>query len=148
MVESWNQSRSDSSRRPGHRSNRVRTNDQRIDSSLLRLHLSKGTARQQCTDIARAEAEFLQNSLVVLSEGRGAPSRHLFDAMHLYWAADGGSQLAGGTFQRHNNVIERQLRIIDDFLRTAHGAERHVDALEDLLPMRHRLGCEDIIQNR
>src|SRR6267378_2524388 len=119
-----------------------------IFMSVLRLHPSKGTARQQCTDIARAEAEFLQNSLVVLSEGRGAPSRHLFDAMHLYWAADGGSQLAGGTFQWHNNVIERKLRIIDDFLRTAHGAERHVDALEDLLPMRHRLGCEDIIQNR
>src|SRR5882724_10529313 len=107
-----------------------------ILSSLLLLHFSKGTARQQCTDIVRAEAEFLQNRLVVLPKVRGAPGRHLFDAVHLYWTADGGSQLSGGAFQWHNNVVERQLRIFDDFLWATHSAERHVGALEDLLPIR------------
>ena len=40
-----------------------------------------------------------------------------------------------------------QLRIIDDFLRPAHGAERDMNAAEDLVPVRHRLRAEDVVEN-
>ena len=68
--------------------------------------------------------------------------------MHLNRTADGRGQFAAGSFERNDDVIRSQLRIIDDFLRLTHGAEGDVNAIEDLVPMRHRLRAEDLIQNR
>jgi hypothetical protein len=41
----------------------------------------------------------------------------------------------------------RNLRIIDDFLRLTHGAEGDVNAVEDLIPMRHWLRTKDLIEH-
>ena len=40
------------------------------------------------------------------------------------------------------------MRIVDDFLRPAHDAERDMNAIEDFVPVRHRLRAEDFVQNR
>jgi len=44
-------------------------------------------------------------------------------------------------------LVRSQLRIVDHFLRPAHGAERDMDGAEDLGPMRHRLRAEDLVEN-
>src|SRR5262249_3230929 len=111
------------------------------------LGLRDGPARAQTIDILRAEPELRENLLVVLSQLRGASCRHLADAMHLNRAADRRGQLAAGAFERNDDVIRTQLRIVDDLLRPAHGAEGDVDAVEDLVPMSHRLRAEDVIEN-
>ena len=67
--------------------------------------------------------------------------------MHLYRTADSQFQILSGAFERNDDVIQPQLRIGDYFLRIPHGAERDVDALEDFVPMRHRLRAEDLIEN-
>src|SRR5882724_10740125 len=56
-----------------------------------------------------------------------------------------GARLAG-TFERNDDVIRSQLRIINDFLRLTHGAEGDVNAVEDLIPMRHWLRTKDPIE--
>ena len=84
----------------------------------------------------------------MLSDLRRALRRYFGDTVHLNRTADGRGQFAAGSFERNDDVIRSQLRIIDDFLRLTHGAEGDVNAIEDLVPMRHRLRAEDLIQNR
>src|SRR6185312_4558758 len=38
-------------------------------------------------------------------------------------------------------------RIVDNLLRPLHDAERDMDAIEDLVPMRHRLCAEDFVED-
>src|SRR5947208_440666 len=111
-------------------------------SRILRcafLRLRRGAARAQALDVTGAEAQLSENLLIVLSERRRAPCRHFGDAMHLNRAADRRRQLAAGAFERNDDVIGAQLRIVDHLLRPLHDAERDVNAIEDLVPMRHRL---------
>ncbi len=68
--------------------------------------------------------------------------------MHLDRAADRRGQLAPGAFERNYDVIRPKLRIVDHLLRPAYGPERDVDAIEDLVPMRHRLRPEDLVEDR
>src|ERR1700722_2127586 len=68
--------------------------------------------------------------------------------MHLKWAADGGRQLAAGAFERNDDVIRPELGIVDHLLWPTHWSERHVDAVEHLVPMRNRLGTESLVEDR
>src|SRR6266849_7354959 len=112
------------------------------------LWFRNGTARTQAVDFGRAESELPQNLVVVFSNLRGALRGHLGDAMHLKRAADRRRQLAAGTIERNDDVIRPELGIVDHLLRPAHRSERHVDAIEDLVPMRHRLAAEDLVEDR
>src|SRR5260370_5570202 len=94
------------------------------------LWFGHGAARVQSVDFSRAEPELLENSLIVFAKGRGALCRHFSDAMHLNGTADRGGQLAARTFERNDDVIQAQLRIVDDFLWPAHGAECDVNPIE------------------
>src|ERR1700680_3784288 len=58
------------------------------------LFCRHGTARVQCVDFTRAESDLLEDLLVVCSQRRGSPRRHLGDAMHLNRTADRRAQLA------------------------------------------------------
>src|SRR5271170_902648 len=108
------------------------------DSLILTLLFCRhGTARAQCVHFARTEPEFFEHLLVVLSQCRGAPRRHLGDAVHLNRTADRRPQLAACTVQRNDNLIQPQLRVLNDLLRSSHGAERNVNTAEDLVPMAH-----------
>ena len=106
-----------------------------------------GAARTQTIDFGRAESELPENFLVVFSNLRGAVGGHFGDAMDLKRAADGGRQLATGTFERNNDVVRPELGIVDHLLRPTHRSERHVDAIEHCVPMRHRLRAENFIQD-
>src|SRR3954462_12730214 len=103
------------------------------------LRFRRGAARAQAVDLAGAEAQLLENRLIVLSKRGRAPCRHFGDAMHLNRTADRRRQLAAGALERNDNVIRLQLRIVYPLLRPAHHAESDVEAFEDLVPMRHRL---------
>jgi len=83
----------------------------------------------------------------VLAQGWSAPRRHLRNALHLNRTADRRSQLATSSFERNDNVIRAELRVVDHFLWPSHDAERDVNAIEDFVPMRHRLRAEQFIQN-
>src|SRR5882757_11562339 len=106
------------------------------------LCLRNGAARPQTIDLARAESKLPENFLVVLSNLWGPLRGHLGDAMHLKRAADRRRQLAAGAFERNDDVVRPELGIVDHLLRPAHRSERHVSAIEHLVPMRHRLGTE------
>src|ERR1700754_697707 len=112
------------------------------------LGLRDGPARTQTVDVSRAESELPENLLVVFSNPRRALRGHLGDAMHLKRAADRGRQLAAGAFKRNDDVIGPELGIVDHLLRSAHRSERHVNAVEHLVPMFHRLATEDIVKDR
>src|SRR5258708_27459065 len=101
----------------------------------------------QCVDFTRAKPELLENLLVVFSQRRSASGRLLGDAVHLNGTADRRAQLAARTVKRNDNVVQAQLWILDNFLWTPHGAERDVNAIEDLVPMRHRPRSEDLVEN-
>jgi len=73
---------------------------------------------------------------------------HFGNAMHLNRTADRGGQFAAGASSGTTTSFAPQLRIVDHILRVAHGAERDVDAIEDLVPMRHRLRAEDLVEDR
>ena len=103
------------------------------------LCFRNGAALAQAVDFARAEAQLLENRLVVLAKCRGALCRDFRNAMHIDGAADRRGELAARPFERNDDVVRAQLGIVDDFFRSAHDAERDVDAVEDLAPMRHRL---------
>src|ERR1700682_1569827 len=126
-------------------SGRLRRPDRVVTLSRMFLCLRNGTAFMQTIDFARAEAELPENLVVVFSNLRGALGGHLGDAMHLKRAADGGRQLAAGAIERNDDVVRLQLGIVDHLSRPTHGSERHVDAIEHLVPMRHRLGAEDLV---
>src|ERR1700721_2615323 len=102
----------------------------------------------QTNDFGHAESKLPENLLVVFSNLWGALCGHFGDAMHLKRAADGGRQLAAGATERNNDVIGLELGIVDNFLRPTHCAERHMNATEHLVPMGHRLGTEDLVEDR
>ena len=83
----------------------------------------------------------------MFSKRRGALCRHFRHAVHLNGAADRRGQFAACAFERNDDVIRPQLRIVDDFLWPAHDAEGDVNAIEDFVPMRHRLRAEDFVEN-
>src|SRR5229473_176442 len=112
------------------------------------LWFRNGTARTQAVDFGRAKSELPQNLVVVFSNLRGALRGHLGDAMHLKRAADGGRQLAAGTIERNDDVVRLKLGIVDHLLRPTHRSERHVDAIEHLVPMGHRFATEDLVEDR
>src|SRR5258707_4375938 len=112
------------------------------------LCFRNGSARTQTIDFGCAKSELPENLVVVFSNLRGALRRHLGDAMYLKRARDGGSQLAAGTIERNDDVIRLELGIVDHLLRPTHRSERHVNAIEHLVPMCHRLGTEDLVENR
>src|SRR3984957_3659414 len=111
------------------------------------LFCRHGAARVQRLDFARAEPELLENLLVVFSQRRGALRRHLGDAMHLNGTADCRIKLTACAVKRNDNVVHSQLWILDDLLRSSHGAERDVNATKYLVPMRHRLSTEYLVEN-
>src|SRR5882724_4578328 len=106
------------------------------------------TARTQTIDFGGAESELPEHLVVVFSNLRGAFRRYLGDAMHLKRARDGGRQLAAGTIERNDDVVRLELGIVDYLLRPTYRSERHVDAIEHLVPMCHRLATEDLVEDR
>src|ERR1700732_895178 len=102
------------------------------------LCFRNGTARTQTIDFGRAESELPENLVVVFSNFWGALRGHLGDAMHLKRATDRRRQLATGTVERNDDVIRPELGIVDHLLRPTYRAERHVNAIEHLVPMCHR----------
>src|SRR5712671_5553187 len=122
--------------------------DSVVTSSRVFLCFRNGTARTQTIDFGRAKSELPENLLVVFSNLWGAPRGHLGDAMHLKRAADCGRQLAAGTVERNDDVIRPELGIVDHLLWPTHRSERHVSAVEHLVPMRHRLRTEDLVEDR
>src|SRR6266849_5116315 len=121
-----------------------------VSSRYARMFLCfrNSTACTQTIDFGRAKPELPENLLVVLSNLRGAFRGHLGDAMDLKRAADGGRQLAAGAIERNDDVVRLELGIVDHLLRPTHRAERHVSAIEHLVPMCHRLGREDLVEDR
>src|SRR5216683_1817673 len=109
------------------------------------LCFRNGPAFMQTIDFGRAESELPENLLVVFSNFWGALRGHFGDAMHLKRAADRRRQLAAGTIERNDDVIRPELGIVDHLLWPAHRAERHVDAIEHLVPMCHRLATEGLV---
>src|ERR1700738_4138682 len=92
--------------------------------------LRNGPARAQSIDLDRIESQLLENLRVVLTDVGGSRCRFLDDAMHLDRAADRGRQFAAGPFERNDDVVRAQLRIVDHLFRPAHGAGRDGYAAE------------------
>src|SRR5882724_864986 len=122
--------------------------DRVVKLRCMFLCLRNGAVRPQTIDFGRAKSELPENFLVVLSNLRGALRGHLGDAVDLKRAGDGGRQLAAGTIERNDDVVRLKLRILDHLLRPTHRSERHVNAIEHLVPMRHRLGRKDLVEDR
>src|SRR5580698_10277008 len=93
----------------------------------------------QACDVVACESKFLQHFIVVLADSRRALGRYFSNALHLNRTADSRGQLLAGSFERNDDVIGSQLRIVDDFVRFTNGAEGDVNAVKDLIPMRHWL---------
>src|SRR6201998_4036426 len=119
-----------------------------VTLSRMFICFRNGTALMQTVDFGRTESELPENLLVVFSDLWGALRGHLGDAMHLKRAADRGRQLAAGTFERNDDVVRPELGIVDHLLWSSHRAKRHVNAVEHLVPMRHRRGTEDLVEDR
>src|SRR5207249_8068549 len=107
------------------------------------LDTRDGTARAEALDFGDTEPELFENLFVVFADFRGALGRHFRDAMHLNRAADRELQFSARSFERNDDVIRSQLWIFNDFLRAAHGTERDMNAVKDLIPVRHRLQAKD-----
>src|SRR6476620_827986 len=122
--------------------------DSIVTLNRMFLCFRNGTAFMQTIDFGRAKSELPENFLVVFSNLRGALRGHFGDAMHLKRAADCGRQLAAGTIERNDDVVRLELGILDHLLRPAHRSGRHVSATEHRVPMRHRLGTEDLVEDR
>src|SRR5262249_240095 len=82
-----------------------------------------GPACAQGIDVLRAKSQLAEDLFVVLAEIGGAPGRDLGDTVHLNRAADRGAELGAGAFERNDDVVCRQLGILDHLLRPEHGAE-------------------------
>src|SRR6266849_6247468 len=104
-------------------------------------------ASTKTVDIASRETKFFQHLVVMLADSRRAPGRYLSNTVYLNRTADGRGQLLAGSFKRNDDVIRSQLRIINDFLRLTHGAERDLSAAEDFVPMRHWLRTKNLIEH-
>src|SRR5580693_9260372 len=100
------------------------------------LRFRNGAARAQAVDFSDAEPELLENLLVVFSKRRSALRCHFRDAVHLNGAADRRGQFAACAFERNDDLIRSQLRIVDNFFWPAHDAEGNVNAIEGIVPMR------------
>src|SRR5271156_4236275 len=83
----------------------------------------------------------------MLADSRRALGGYFSNTVHLKRTADGRGQLLAGSFERNDNVIRSQLRIINDFLRLTHGAEGNVNGAESFIPMRHWLRSKDLIEH-
>src|SRR6266436_7377265 len=127
---------------------RPRRPDSVVKLGRMFLCFRNGTAGTQTIDFGRAKSELPENLVVVFSNLRGALRGHLGDTMHLKRAADCGRQLAAGAIERNNDVVRPELGIVDHLLRSTHRSERHVDAIENLIPMCHRLATEDLVEDR
>src|SRR5277367_5188193 len=101
--------------------------------------LRNGTGGTQTCDVITCESKFLQHLVVMLADSRRAPGGYFSNSVHLNRTADGRGQLIAGSYERNDDVIGSQLRIINDFLRFTHGAEGDVNTVEDFIPMRHWL---------
>src|SRR5258706_15977159 len=112
------------------------------------LCFRNGTARTQTIDLSRAKSELPENLLVVFSNLWGALRGHFGDAMHLKRAADCGRQLAATTIERNDDVVCLDLGIVDHLLRRTHRSDLHVDAIELLVPLPHRLGPQYRVYDR
>src|ERR1700684_808874 len=115
--------------------------------SRVFLRLRNGTARVQTINLRRAKSELAENLLVVLSDLWRALRGHLGDAMHLKRTADCGRQLAASTSERNDDVVCLELGIVDYFLWPTHRSKSHVNAVEHFVPMSHRLGREDLVED-
>src|SRR5258706_3724783 len=118
----------------------------RLRRTLLRF--GNDTERVQAIDFGRVESQFAENLVVVPSDFRSALRRYFGNAMHLDRTADRRGQPFAGALERNDDVIRSQLWIVDHLFRSAHSAERDVHAAEDLVPMRHRLRAEDVVEDR
>src|SRR6516225_4610677 len=87
----------------------------------------------------------MEDLLRVLAELGGAAGWYFGDAMHLDWAADRRGELAACTLEWNDDVVRLELRVVDDFFRTAHLPDR--EAVERLVPMCHWLRAEDFVEN-
>src|SRR5437588_1123398 len=117
--------------------------------SHLRALLGRrdGPTLAQAIDLLFTEPELFENLFVVFAEFRGALGRHFRDTVHLNRAADRRGEFAARSFERNDDVIRSQLRVVDYLLRPTHGAERDMDAAKDFVPVRHRLRAKDVVQN-
>ena len=73
--------------------------------------------------------------------------RNLRDTMHLDRTADRRGQLATRTFERNDDPVRRQLRIVDHLLRSADLAKGDVHAGKNRMPMRHGLSAEHLVKD-
>src|SRR5258708_1616074 len=119
----------------------------RRTSRCALLAIGNGGTGVQAVDFGGAETELLQDLVVVLADVRRPAGWRLGDAVHLDRTADGRGELAARPFERHDDLVWPQLRIIDHLLGPAYGAECDVDAIERLIPVRHRLSGKGLIQN-
>src|SRR5260221_6331953 len=130
---------------------KLRGSSRRPDTAVtlgrMLLCFRNRTARTQTIDFGGAESELPEHLVVVFSNLRGAFRRYLGDAMHLKRARDGGRQLAAGTIERNDDVVRLELGIVDYLLRPTYRSERHVDAIEHLVPMCHRLAAGYLVQD-
>ena len=94
------------------------------------------------------EAELAENLFGVLAEAGRAPGRNLVDAMHLDRTADRRGQLVARAVERNDDLVRRQLRIVDHLLRSANFAKRDVHASKYRMPVRHGLCAEYLVKDR
>src|SRR5215469_17888082 len=110
------------------------------------LRFRHGAACVQGIDALRVKSQVMEDLLGVFAEVGRAAGWYFGDAMHLDRAADRRGELAAGALERNDDVVRLELRVIDDFLRPAHRPDR--EALERLVPMRHWLRAEGLVENR
>src|SRR5205807_4140626 len=96
-------------------------------------------ARAQALDFFRVEPEFLENFIVVFAKIGRAPCRYFCDAVHLNRTADRELYVFSGTFQRNDDVVGLQLRILDNIDRIVHQTVGYMSFVQDFAPMCHRL---------
>src|ERR1700722_7732855 len=79
------------------------------------LRFRNGAARAQAVDFGGGEPKLLENLLVVFSKRWSALRSHFRYAVHANGAADRRGQIAACAFERNDDLIRSQLRIVDDF---------------------------------
>src|SRR4051812_38444193 len=82
--------------------------------------LTDDSARTEAFDLLRVEAELLEDFFVVFADLGRSLRRHLCDTVNLQGTADGGLQRSTSAFERYDNVIDPELRIVDDLAGRAH----------------------------
>src|SRR4029077_18403960 len=120
----------------------------RLAGGRERLGAGEGSAGTQAIHRLRVEAELLEDLFVMFAELRGTRGRDFGHVVHLNRTADRGAQVAARALEGNHDVVRPELRILDDVTRRLDDAERDVRLVEDLLPVRHRLGGKELVQNR